>query len=50
MIVGAVIVAVIGIAALACIGLGGYLHYRYGSKVKSAGEAVVQAVQSELSK
>ena len=31
----------IGAVASALVGLGGYLHYRYGSKVKSAGEVAV---------
>lgn len=28
---------------------GGYLHYRYGSKVRSAGEAVVAAAKDIVS-
>lgn len=37
-----------GLAAaysVAVLGLGGYLHYRYGSKVKAAGAAAVAALK-----
>jgi hypothetical protein len=38
----AVTAGVVGPLALAA---GGYLHYRFGARVKSAGEAVVAAVK-----
>lgn len=35
----------IAAVAVALVGAGGYLHYRYGSKVKRAGEAAVSALK-----
>lgn len=45
MYVAASIIVALAVGALACIGLGGYLHYRYGSKVQKAAELVVEEIK-----
>lgn len=45
MVTAAAIVVTLAVAALVCIGLGGYLHFKYGSKVQKAGELVAEELK-----